>query len=1145
MIQCRRLFSLPLGLSLLAWALPGEAQQPAEVSTGLANEGRVRPTPGTQSSMAAGQSIRNDLGAVSEEGLLKQGRALKARGGDTSVSADRKSLREARMVERSLRFGAFRSEGLADGAVSAPGIEDFATFFRASSSATAKQGASPELVRLGERDAAYMARQAEAEKLRTQTIASINTILATSPSPEQRLNLLLRLAEIHVESHSYLLELEIQTFKRSHDEWVKTGKGAQPKFSDKNSKARILAGIESLRTAANEFPNHQRTPEILFNLGFLLNQVGSDSARLYFEQLVTKFPKSDYVPKAYLALGEFHFQKTAFREALKNYQSVLQFKGTDSYNYAVYKIGWTYFNLPGKNAGEHRENLQKSLAAFQLVVKLADAPESSVMLKGLRGEALRDMVLVFVELKDIPAAQQFYASLGEQNLYFTFLERLAWQSTEAGEFDGAVQIYRRLIEEAPTHKRLPTFIGRLIEVQEKRVDYQAVLASLKFMSATLATTAPWHAANSRDKDALAERDEALQKAFNYWPKFLHAQAQKTQRPEYFQYALEAYQAHIQFAPQAATTYDSYFYAGEIFVHLKRHEEAATQYTRAVVLDESFKLGHKLTKDALLNAIASLDIVASESQPPELPEPGKATSVVPLPSLQARLVWCFDAFVRMFPENAQATALAHRAARYDYAFGNYVSSQERWLTLAKRAPKASEVADGIRMTLRVHVNRQDWKTARTVGATFLAAPGVKDAYVARDVVAVMKVAQFQLGLNEEKQQNHAAAEQMFLSYHKEYPDDADAPRALFNAAHNAFKDGKLESAVTHLRTMLSQYSRSDLVPDAQYQIASSMDALGQFSESAPYYEQLFQKYPQHKLAENAAFRAVQLRHALGQHDGAESLGRSFVTRWPNSKLAPDAWTLIVDAHMARSRFGLAMDSSLDAAKAFTAKHPHWAVYFYARAAQASEKAGRESDRAKHIALGLKTYEKLSKEAQDHPATLDGLAEVAKARLADAEKDFVRVTKLKITDGLKLSDQFSVIRADVDKVATQYVAIAKLGNAEAGIQSLYRVAELQGFLSATLLNAPVPKGASPDEAEQFRGTLERIALPLQEEASNLLLTAWQRAKETEAMTPFTAEIYRKLVELRPGDYRKLEARVPSPSYYGGRMVLNTQTRALIQK
>lgn len=1150
--------SVPIGFLWVApfampqlWAGQEEAfaQQASPVNTQLAQESARAVVPGEQNSVGGSQKIESNLGTVSREVLLKKGRSLRSRGGAAAVEANSELIQQAKKTERAVSFGVSRSESLADGAVAAPGIADFAEFFRSShqQAAAAEKGGSSQVVDsgpLGGKGDEYLKRQAEAEKLRIQTVESIKKILKSRPPKDQRLNLLLRLAELQVERHSYLLELEIQTFNRGHDEWIKTRKGPEPEFNTDQSRAQLLAGISALRTASKEFPAHQRTPEILFNLGFLLNQLESDSARLYFEQLVKKFPNSEFVPDAYLSLGEFFFQKNQFNEALKMYQAVLKHKGTDAYNYAVYKLGWTYFNLPGKNQGEHEQNLKKSLAAFQLVVKLSDAPDASVILKGLRKEALKDMILVFVDLKDIAAAQRFYASLGEQELYFTFLERLAWQTTEAGEFDAAIGIYRKLIQEAPTHKRLPVLLSKVAEIHDKRNDPASVLSTLRFMSKSLAKDSPWMAAHEDDKAILQERNETLSKTLRYWSKHLHAQAQKTKRPEYYQHALAAYQIHIENFDDTPEVYDSSFYAGEIFVFQKKYEKAAGMYARAVQVDEKFKLNNPLTRDAVLNAIASLDLAIDQKPAPKLPEPGKAKSKLPLPALHGKLVWSLDAFERNFPEDPETTKLTHRAARILYAFGDYASSLERWKTLTKRAPRSSEAAEGIRMSLRVAINREDWEQAREIGGHFLKMKDVEESYVARDIVSVMKVALFQLALQREREKNTVEAEKLFVSYQKQYPEDADAPKALYNAANNAFKNGRMDPAITHLKTLLSMYQKSPLIPDSLYLIATSFDGLGLFAEGVVFYEQLFSGHQKHKLAQDAALRAIELRAALQQYPAVERQAVAFLKLWSGAKEAPAVWRLLGESYDERSQYKRSLDTYSRAARAFAGKRNPWAVYFCAKAAVANELAGEMADRNKMITIGLKTYEKLSPEERGQGASIDGVRLIARLKVEDVEAAFQKVMKLRVTDGLKLTDQFTAIRAEVEKVASRYVDIVKLGNAEAGIQSLYRVAQMQGYLAKVLLNSPVPKGATPVEVEQFKGTLERIAIPLQEESLNLYLTAWQRAKETEAITPFTGKIYQKLVELRPAEFKELDGTMPQASYLAMKLRYNDKTSEIFE-
>jgi TolA-binding protein len=1121
-----------------------KAPPTAGVSTSLASA-RARVTvPGEQSSVGGTQSINSKLGAASNDSLLKKGSSQRARGGAASVVVQSNLVREAKKTERALSIGVSRSESLADGAVRAPGLADFAEFFRASNQQPGGQSPDARGLNLGGKGDSYLKAQAEADKLRTQTIDSIKKILKTNPPKEQKLNLMLRLAELHVERHAYFLELEIQTFNRAHDQWLKDGKGPQPQFSTNSSKAEILAGAAVLRSAAKEFPAHQKTPEILFNLGFLLNQLESDSARIYFEQLVKNFPKSEFVPDTYLSLGEFYFQKNDFINAQKMYQATLKYKGTDAYNYAVYKLGWTFFNLPGRNAAEHRESLKKSLAAFQLVVKLSDAPEASVILKGLRREALKDMVLVYVDLKDIAAAEQFYASLGERDLYFTFLERLAWQATEAGELDSAIAIYRKLVQEAPTLVRMPELLAKVAEIHDKRNDPENVLNTLKFMSKTLAKGSDWERVHASNKKAMTERDETLAKTLEYWSKTLHAQAQKTKRREYFDLALQAYAVHIENYGETPQSFDSYFYSGEILVFKEDFEGAAGMYARAVQMDEKFKLGNKLTRDALLNAIASLDLALDKKELPKLPEAGKATSKIPLTNLHGKLIWVFDAFERLYPADSETPKLVHRAARIQYAFGDYDASLERWIRLARKDPSSEEAADGIRMALRVYVNRSDWENARKIGQGFLSINGLADAYISRDIISVMKVALFQLAIQREGEQKHDQAEELFVQYQKEYPDDNDAPKALYNAANNAFKNARMDGAITHLKTLLSMYQKSELVPDSLFLIASCYDGLGQFDEAAQFYTQLYRGHSSHKYAERGAFRAIQLYAVLEQHADTERVASEFIARFVKSRDLPDAWRLLGESFVARGQFKQALDAYDDAARRFSSGQGHWSVYFYAQSAAANEQSGKASARNKAIALGLRTYEKLTPESRGESAAIDGLAVLAQLRVQDVEADFESVMKKKVTDGLKLTDEFTAIREEVEKVAAKYVEVVKLGNAEAGIQSLYRVAQMQEFLAKILLNAPVPKGASAAETEQFKGTLERIALPLQEEALNLYLTAWQRAQETEAITPFAAEIYSKLVVLRPAEYVRSEGVLPTSSYYAARLSITKETRNVLK-
>jgi TolA-binding protein len=93
--------------------------------------------------------------------------------------------------------------------------------------------------------------------------------------------------------------------------------------------------------------------------------------------MIKNHPKSKLIPDAWLALGELHFDKHRIKEATTAYQNVMNFKTHRAYPYAVYKLGWCFYNSQGVNEKKTGENLEKSLAAFQLVVKLSDKQKAS------------------------------------------------------------------------------------------------------------------------------------------------------------------------------------------------------------------------------------------------------------------------------------------------------------------------------------------------------------------------------------------------------------------------------------------------------------------------------------------------------------------------------------------------------------------------------------------------------------------------------------------------------------------------------------------------------------------------------------------------------------------------------------------------
>ena len=1102
--------------------------------------------PGEVTSLSRQDSVAETLDTPDSSDLLSSSKTNASVRPKTSVEVAKQSLNDLKKKAPLLALGVFRSENLSGGQVKAPGIADFAAYFRATDDKVSQPAGGPTASQtqsdassgnlLGGADQDYFSRQAKAEVLRAETSESIKNILASTSKAESKVDLHLRLAELQVERHAYLLELEIKEFNETHEKWRNSGKGIEPIFKTDRSTAQLLVGIQSLRQVVNQFPSNPRAPEALFSLGFLLTQMNSDSASLYFEKLVKSYPKSNLVPDAHLALGEWHFSKMAWTKAQESYQKVLNFKGTRAYAYAVYKLGWTYFNMPENGK---QQNTLKSLAAFKLIVKLAEDPKVEKQVLSLKKEALKDMVLVFAEIGDIAAAQSYFESLGEKSLYYTLLERLAWQNTEAGKYPEAVAIYGRLIAEAPQSEKLPKYFSNLAEVYEKMNRREKLVETLATASKTLAKQGEWNQANSKNPAALERRDALLGKETLVWAQKFHSDSQKTKSQKTLDEALACYDIYLQTSPETPESYTAHFFKAEILIQKGRFLEGADHYMKAASLDEKHKIGGKHTETALHNALLALDNVLAKSPPVKLPEAAKVPNPISLPKIHASIVSALDAFARMFPKEPEALGYSHRAASIQYAFGHYEDANKRWTALAGTAPKSKEAYDGVRLLLKVPVTKEDWPTAISEARKFLKTPGIEGTKLATDLTIVLKSSIFQNALALEKAEKRSEAAAQFLAYHKEFQTDADAPKALFNGANNLFRVGKMDEALSTLQTLIAQYPKSELNPHVLYLVGNSYDALGQFGESASSFEQLAELYPKIEASKEALLRATVQRNAIRDFEKGLANAQKYISRHPLSDDVQFAHIQLAAAYSRTDRAPEALKALSDGADALQRNKNPKAVLLYAMAAEAAFKAGQKPSALKLLQTGenqLKAIGEKKKSADD----LEAARLLGSTQLALADEQLSSVLKKQISDGLRLTEEFTKIREEVQGLANRYIAVVKLGNAESGIAAMYRMAEMQEHLANILLKAPAPTGASPADLEQFRSTLEKIGLPLQEEAVGLYQKAWEKANETEAMTPFTKKILEKMAIFRPGEYHKVVEDMPVAGYYSSDIVSNSATK-----
>ncbi len=294
-------------------------------------------------------------------------------------------------------------------------------------------------------------------------IALVSQLNRDTPrNSREKPQLVRRLADNYAELESdlYLNQLETEALSRQHRRAAPARSRRLAKKGKRIARqvARARRGaIRNYRRLAKRhkhhclFPNRQRAADrgcadqVLYYLAYEYELAKKyDKARDVYLQIVTSWPKSQYVPHAYLAFGELYFneaQGNPARWALAQqaYEKVLAFPAPANklWGYASYKLAYVHWNQ-----GAHDE----AVSQFQNVIAFARTHASFPNAKGLMRSARRDIIPVYAMVGKAPQAYGFFLPLSGDTgkisrRTYRMLEDLGQAWIDTGRYSEARALY--------------------------------------------------------------------------------------------------------------------------------------------------------------------------------------------------------------------------------------------------------------------------------------------------------------------------------------------------------------------------------------------------------------------------------------------------------------------------------------------------------------------------------------------------------------------------------------------------------------------------------------------------------------------------------------------------------------------------------
>lgn len=934
---------------------------------------------------------------------------------------------------------------------------------------------------------------------------------------------------------------------------------AEGQYRDLQRQAVVL-----YRAIIAKYPRYERLDEVLFFLArnLLLRDRADQDAMKAYRALIQKFPDSPYVPDAWMAFGEYYFDRANkaernanLRKALEAYRKAAGYQESSVYGYALYKQGWVQYNLG---------DFAAALDLFRAVVFFGELPTSTIPADrklALVKEARKDYVRTWPHVGSAEAAFEDFRRVGGEAGAWDMLKSLADLYWTDGKDREAILVYHRLIREKPLSPDAPFAQSRIVTMAGRMGNKPlAVQQAHVFVKVLSDFEASAEGKDARSAKATAEARSVAENTLRTLALRYHNEWKKTDDQAVAGFATSVYTDYLAVFGESPSAYEMRFYHAELLYALGRFAEAGEEYDRVTALDiaamegkgrqaragESSRKAGKWFGDALEGALFAHE-EACKALPPLPSQAGQKKRVELAPARQL-LVKAYERYVRWAPDGKLASKAAYRAGKLYYDHFIYAEAIDLFTRVALDHPAGGEAEYATNLVLDAYNELADWRNLNGWAKRFYANAPLVAAHpkLKDDLPRVIEESSFKIIEELEQKKDWEAAAEAYLAFVRDWPATRLGATALYNASVDLTRARRVDRAMEVRDLLLQKYPADPLAPRCLYDNAEGYEAIADFARAADAYERYFREWrrlragpaPERKAARGkraapepkAAAPAVQayeekkaidaiinaavFRAGLRDWPRAEANSQAYLDTWPDG---PDASRLALSLADLAARQGQAQKelSRLEAYQRTYARTPDDWLWAQQRIAQLMERSGNAAGARRAYEQGLEHYRKNRDKVTDR-----GLPVAAEGALRELEAPLAEYRKLDLNVGAKyLAGQLQLKGARLKKLEEQYTAVVKLGVAGPAVCALERIGRLYENFARVFHDAPVPKEvrANPEFLEEYKAQIADQAAPLEQKAQEGLELAVVKARElgvdNECAERATATVVARKPELAP--------------------------------
>ncbi|NOZ85023.1 MAG: tetratricopeptide repeat protein [Deltaproteobacteria bacterium] len=970
---------------------------------------------------------------------------------------------------------------------------------------------------------------------RREAIQMIKKLIAEGVSDEkEKPDLYFRLAELYWEEGEswYMQGMSVDDDKNLS----RADKKRKKREYFKKQKKFQLKAINLYKSIVTNYPTFYKNDEVLFYLAQSQSEVGLEKESLYnYRRLIKDYRKSRFIPDAYLAFGEYYFDHNDLEKGLRAYLKVATFKEAKVYPYALYKIGWCYYNLG---------HFEKALKKFEQVIKLQKTGRKGQKKMALRREAIKDLVRTYAQVGEPKEAKDYFLRVAGEKDYKWMLEGLAIAFSDQGMDDYSSEIYRVLISMNPQNPKNPVFQAKIVSNTQRLGDKKRTVLEVSNLVRIYKTFLEQdHPAKIKKKI-----ERKVDKQIRMLTEIYHSEAQKTKNTSTYKLAFKLYSLYLKLFPDSPKADEMRFYYADLAYKLRKYKLAAEEYTK-VLKKKCGKAKDKKDKgilaDAAFGAVSAWERLSkrklSHRGQVRTKKKGQEYKPEPLPEPEKKMLEACGNYVKCVPNGDQALKVAYNSALIFYKHNHFKEAIRRFAFITEKHPEAREAEASANLILDSFNILRDWKSLNHWARKFLkdkVISGKEKGKMKDRLKKLIEESQFKIVEAMAKGQKGAKVAEAWLAFVKEFPKSSVGDMALYNASVHYMLDKMIDKAINVRERLIKEYPKSKLLAKTTYQLATNYEQLAEWEKGAKHLENFYKLSEKRrkkalskderdffkKNADKALKRAGIYREALGQYRKAVDDCQTYARVFRKNK----------DAHKVFFRIGLLYEKAKMWRKAadIYKKYrkfkgdPNLILEASTRRGLMLQKMRKRKDAKKAFVETIKLFNGFIRRKK---VITNGEQWVAQADFILAQDTFDEFKAVKLKLPQKKLEKLLIKKASLlQKTEARYKRLLRYKHSDWPIAALFKIGMAYQDFAKSLIKAPVPPGMTPEQREIYRSELESRAIPVEEKAMEAYTKGLQASGRLDIYNNWVTRTERKLAEVRPEEYPADTELLYSPEY-----------------